>query len=97
MRFYTVLAALMIAAAPAAAQQKQALQSDVASAPTTEQVTPAEPKTESQAPSLYVSRDQIDAQLRAQQKTNSQMGQHDFLYVVAAVALGVIIAALLLD
>jgi len=93
MRHYMVLAALVLAAAsPAAAQQRQ-------SAPLQEPapvaaVAPA--KEEAQTPTLYVSRAQIDAQLEATRRPNA-MGEHDFLYIAAAVAVGVIVAALLLN
>jgi hypothetical protein len=96
MRRYAVLAALVLAAAPVAAQQKQSLQEPLpTAAPVVQAETPAEPRT----PTLNVSREQIDAQLKVDQveQGSSQMNQRDFLYLVAAIAIGIIIAAVVLD
>jgi hypothetical protein len=94
MRRYAVLAALVLAAAPAAAQQKQALQEPLPVTPAPQIEAPAAPV----APTLTVTREQIDAQLRAEDQVNqAQMNQRDFLYLVAAIAIGIIIAAVVLD
>jgi hypothetical protein len=96
MRRYAVLAALVLAAAPAAAQQKQSLQEPLpTAAPVAQTESPAVPRS----PTLSVSREQIDAQLKVDpaQRASSQMTQRDFLYLVAAIAIGIIVAAVVLD
>lgn len=87
-------AALVLCSAPARAQQSQALQ-----APTP---TPATQVAEKPvAPSLHVSREQIDERVRQMEAEragkNEQMGSRGWWYTVAAVAVGVIIALLLID
>jgi hypothetical protein len=99
MRRYALLAALVLAAAPAAAQQKQALQVEPDATPAVATVTtaPAESRTEPRTPTLYVSREQIDARLTEEALPSSQMTQRDFFYLAGAIALGIIVAALLLN
>lgn len=95
MRRTIVLVALMFAAAPLAAQQQATAPE---ATPAVETAAPqAAPAAESKTPTLHVSRDQIDAQLQAEPKANRAAMDTSFWYTVAAVALGVIIALLLID
>jgi hypothetical protein len=99
MRRSVFVAALVFAAAPLAAQE-QASATDPAGTPVIEAAAPAPAvQEEPRQPRLHVSTEQIDAQLRAEPREarSSEMNQRDFLYTVAAVALGVLIALLLID
>lgn len=99
MRRSVFVAALVFAAAPLAAQE-QATVTQPAAAPAVEAAAPAAPvQEEPRQPRLHVSTEQIDAQLRAEpaETRGREMNQRDFLYTVAAVALGVLIALLLID
>jgi hypothetical protein len=96
-------AALVLCAGPALAQQQS---QDLARAPSIAAAAPAPapqadaPQPQKPAPSLHVSTDEIRRQVQAAEEKRSaeaQVGSHNFLYVVAAVVLGVIIAALILD
>jgi hypothetical protein len=100
MRRNLVIAALVMIAAPAAAQEQAAALAPVLAAAT--QAPVAAPAAESEVastrtPTLQVTREQIDARLQADRYQGREMTQRDFLYTAAAVALGVIVALLLLD
>lgn len=90
-----LVAALTLCSVPATAQQS--LQPAPAQAPAA-QSAPAEHVT---TPSLHVSREQIDARLRqmetAKNGDSEQVGSQSFWYLVAAIALGVLIAILIAD
>jgi len=88
--------ALMLCAAPAAAQ------SNGPSA----QLEPASPvkverTAETRTPSLYPTTDEVRAQVRASEQArgtrSKAMTERDWLYLVAAIAVGIIIAAVVLD
>ena len=100
-----LLAALALCAAPAAAQQPQTADATpapvVAAAPApAPQAAPVDP-----AAALYVSPAEVREQLRQSEERRARgdrleraaMGQRDFLIIAGAVAVGVIVAALLLD
>lgn len=88
------VAALLLCAAPAAAQ---------AVAPN-ETATPAPVQAEEQqaprAPALYPSTDEVRQQVRANEsrlgRDQAPIGARDWWYLVAAIAVGVIVAAVLL-
>ena len=86
------VAALLLCAAPAVAQQSVA-QAEPAPAAQAEQ---AAPKT----PALYPTTDEVRQQVRAIEERLAEqkapIGNRDWWYLVAAIAVGVIIAALLL-
>jgi hypothetical protein len=85
-------AALVLCAAPVHAQQ--ALSASSAAAPTTVQM--AEP-TSARTASLYPSTDAVRRDVAvAESKRVAPLGSRDWWYLVAAVAVGVIIAAILL-
>jgi hypothetical protein len=90
-KMLVMLGALMLSAAPAAAQQSGP------SAPADVPVAAAQ----TSAPSLFPSTDQVRAEVRATEATRESrsrsMGQRDFIYLVAAIVVGVIIAAVVLD
>jgi curli biogenesis system outer membrane secretion channel CsgG len=97
MRKVLVLAAaLTLCSVPAAAQQ-QSLQPAPAAAPAA-QSAPAEHVP---TPSLYVSREQIDARLRqveaAKNGESEQIGSQSWWYLVLAIAVGVLIAVIIAD
>ena len=83
-------AALALAATPAAAQQAAPSQAPVQAASV---VAPS-----AAAPSIWVSQEEIRQRVAAAEaeRETAQMG-NNFWYTVLAVALGVIVAALLLD
>ncbi|HSU17280.1 hypothetical protein [Longimicrobium sp.] len=84
-------AALMLCAAPVHAQQAVASHSDAA--PATQLAQPQAVRT----PSLYPSTDEVRSQVAAaESKRVAPMGSKDWWYLVAAVAVGVIIAVVLL-
>lgn len=95
-KMLVLLGALVLCAAPAAAQT---------SGPAAPAETPAAAEVErtqsTPAPSLFPTTDEVKEQVRASEDTresrNSAMTQRDFLYLVAAIAIGVIIAAVVLD
>ena len=98
-----VCAALALCAGPALAQQQS---QDLAPAPAAAAApTPAPqadaPQPRKPAPSLYVSTDEVRRQVQAaaadERKSEAQVGSQNFLYIVAAIVVGVIIAALILD
>jgi hypothetical protein len=85
-------AALVLCAAPVRAQQALSASSDAA--PATAQM--AQPTT-ARTPSLYPSTDQVRRDVAvAESKRVAPLGSRDWWYLVAAVAVGVIIAAILL-
>lgn len=92
-KLLVLFAALFLCAAPAAAQTSGP------SAP----VEPAkmERAAPARTPSLFPTTDEVRAQVRANEEgrhaKSSAMTQTDFLYLVAAIAIGVIIAAVVLD
>lgn len=99
-----VCAALALCAGPALAQQQlqdragAAAGAAVTSSPAP-QASPAEQRQP--APSLYVSMDEVRRQVQAAEEerngTRAQVGSQNFLYLVAAIIVGVIVAALILD
>jgi hypothetical protein len=93
MKKMLVLAAALLAAAPAAAQQS----ADASDAPAVSVSAPAAPSAA--APSIYVSRDEIRQKVVAaeSERGKAPVGSNDWWYTVAAVAVGVIIALLLID
>jgi hypothetical protein len=84
-------AALALAAAPAAAQE--------AASPADAVQAQASVTRTALAPSLYVSQDQIRQRVAASEaeRENAQVGSSNWWYTVAAVAVGVVIALLLID
>jgi hypothetical protein len=85
-------AALVLCAAPVRAQQALSANSDAA--PATQQM--AEPSA-ARTPSLYPSTEQVRRDVAtAESKRVAPLGSRDWWYLVAAVAVGVIIAAILL-
>jgi len=97
-----VCAALALCAGPALAQQRS---QDLAPAPAAAAAPASAPQADAPqpqkpAPSLFVSTDEIRRQVQAaeeQRKAGAQVGSQNFLWVVAAIVVGVIIAALILD
>lgn len=88
-----LLGALVLAASPAAAQQSGP------SAPVDPPVAAMERTAPAAQPSLFPTTEQVRAQVSANEETHANrkaMGQNDFLYLVAAIAVGVIIAAVIL-
>ena len=87
-------AALLLCAAPVRAQQMLATTTDPA--PQAQQVS--EPRAE-RTPSLYPTTDEVRRQVAASEARRGDtapLGSRDWWYLVAAVAVGVIIAAILL-
>ena len=82
-------AALVLAATPAAAQQSAAAQAQPA-----QQQSAVQPA----APSIWVTRDEIRQRVAANEAAlnEAQPGNQNWWWMVAAVAIGVIIAALVL-
>ena len=87
------VAALLLCAAPAKAQQT-AVQADPAPA------AQAVEQSAARTPALYPTTDEVRQQVRANESRLAQekapIGNKDWWYLVAAIAVGVIIAALLL-
>jgi uncharacterized lipoprotein YajG len=97
-KLLVLAAAALLAAAPAAAQQAQA-PSDQA---VIEQVTTVQQDAQQQpvTPSIFVSRQEIQqrvAAMEAERNGESVQMNQSFWYLVAAIALGVLIALLLAD
>lgn len=94
-------AVLALCSAPAAAQQVEKSPFSAAPAVTADVPEPrSEPASEARTPSLRVTPEQIDATVRtvaAERGESRQQLGTNFWYTVAAVALGIVIAALLLD
>jgi curli biogenesis system outer membrane secretion channel CsgG len=87
------VAALLLCAAPAMAQQAATQPEPVPAAQAEEQPAP-------KAPALYPSTDEVRQQIQANEsrlgQENAPIGNRDWWYLVAAIAVGVIIAAVLL-
>jgi curli biogenesis system outer membrane secretion channel CsgG len=87
------VAALLLCAAPAAAQQVAAAPEPAAPAQAAEQQAP-------RTPALYPTTDEVRQQVRANEQRlghqQAPIGTKDWWYLVAAIAIGVIIAAVLL-
>ncbi|HEX2205234.1 MAG TPA: hypothetical protein VHG91_18135 [Longimicrobium sp.] len=97
-----VCAALLLGAVPAIAQQA----TPDGGAAAVEQVVPAQPAQaeadaqKAPAPSLAVSTDEVRRNVAAAEEKRSdraQVGSQSFWYLVAAIAIGIIIAAVVLD
>ena len=86
-------AALTLAATPAVAQQSA--QSPSGDAPAVQSAV----ATPSAAPTIWVSQDEIRQRVAAAEaeRENAQIGSSSWWYMVAAIALGVLIALLILD
>ncbi|HYW13892.1 MAG TPA: hypothetical protein VE871_18155 [Longimicrobium sp.] len=86
-KILVLAAALALAAAPAAAQDAPMVQQQSAVAST------------APAPSIFVSQDEIRQRVAASEaeREGAQVGSQSWWYTVAAVAVGVIIALLLID
>jgi hypothetical protein len=86
------VAALLLCAAPVTAQQ--------AVAPTEPAPAQAEEQKEPKTAALYPTTDEVRQQVRANEsrlaEEKAPIGNRDWWYLVAAIAIGVIIAALLL-
>jgi len=84
-------AALSLAAAPAAAQEA----ASPADAPQARRAV----VSAAASPSIFVSRDEIRQRVAAAEaeRENAQVGSSNWWYTVAAIAVGVIIALLLID
>ena len=94
------VAALVLCAAPAAAQQSAAVVPEpVAAAPAAP--VQAEKQQAPRAPALYPTTDEVRQQVRANEERlghqQAPLGSKDWWYLVAAVAIGVIIAVLLVS
>lgn len=91
-KLLVLAAALALAATPAAAQESQA--SAAASVQQQSAVAVAAP-----APSIFVSREEIQQRVAAAEaeREGAQIGSTSWWYTVFAVALGVVLAMLLLD
>lgn len=90
-------AVLALCAAPAAAQQ---IEKSPFTAPADVVVPKDEPAQQETKPSLRVSQQQMDETIRAVAEERGQSRQQlgsNFWYTVAAIALGIIIASLLLN
>ncbi|HEX2077652.1 MAG TPA: hypothetical protein VHG08_08080 [Longimicrobium sp.] len=98
MKKLLVLAAALLLAAPAAAQEAAHAPGD---APAVQQMVSAEQDARQQAatPSIFVSRQEIQQRVAAMEaeRSGAQVGPGNFLYMVLAIALGVLIALLLID
>ena len=98
-KLLVLAAAALLAAAPAAAQQ--AVQSPSGDQAVVEQVAaPQENAQQAPAPSIFVSRQEIQqrvAAMEAERNGESAQMNQSFWYMVAAIALGVVIALLLVD
>ncbi|HEX5869021.1 MAG TPA: hypothetical protein VFY65_01325 [Longimicrobium sp.] len=96
-KLLVLAAAALLAAAPAAAQE--ASQSPSGDQAIVEQVASPQEDTQAAAPSIFVSREAIQqrvAAMEAERNGTAQMNQ-SFWYLVAAIALGVLVALLLVD
>jgi uncharacterized lipoprotein YajG len=93
MKKLLVLAATaLLSAVPAAAQQATDAPAETTPATTA-------PAAQTVAPSLFVSQDEIRQRVAAAEaeREGAQVGSTNFWYTVAAIALGIIIASLLLN
>lgn len=91
-KLLVLAAAALLSAAPAAAQQTMDAPAETTPATTA-------PAAQTVAPSLFVSQDEIRQRVAAAeaQREGAQIGSSNFWYMVAAIALGIIIASLLLN
>ena len=98
-KLLVLAAAALLAAAPASAQQ--AAQSPNGDQAVIEQVAaPQENAQQAPAPSIFVSRQEIQqrvAAMEAERNGESAQMNQSFWYLVAAIALGVLVALLLVD
>ena len=98
MKKLLVMAAALLLAAPAAAQQAAQSPGDE---PAVQQVIAAEQDGQQQAatPSIFVSRQEIQQRVAAMEaeRNGEQIGSSNFWYMVAAIALGVLIALLIFE
>ena len=98
-KLLVLAAAALLAAAPAAAQQ--AAQSPSGDVAVVEQVAAPQQETQqTSAPSIFVSREEIRqrvAAMEAERNGESAQMNQSFWYLVAAIALGVLVALLLAD
>jgi uncharacterized lipoprotein YajG len=90
-KILVLAAALALAAAPAAAQESRS------DAPVVQQQSAV--ASTAPAPSIFVSQDEIRQRVAASEaeREGAQVGSQSWWYTVAAVAVGVIIALLLID
>jgi hypothetical protein len=101
-KVFVPFAALLLCAAPVYAQQgadAQPVAVEQAEAVQAAEVPAAQP-AEARAPSLAVSREEIRQRVAAieeQRESKDQMGGQGFWWTVAAVAIGVIVALLLIE
>jgi Spy/CpxP family protein refolding chaperone len=98
-KLLVLAAAALLAAVPAAAQQ---VESPAGDQPAVQQVATAQEDAQQQAatPSIFVSREQIQqrvAAMEAERNGESAQMNQSFWYLVAAIALGVLVALLLAD
>jgi len=99
----TLAAALVLCAAPALAQQTAAANADAEAPAVTAAGVPGASAVKAQvpAPSIFVSTDEIRRQVRASQEQldarQAQEGNQSWLYLVAAIVVGVLVAVLILD
>jgi uncharacterized protein YcfL len=94
-KLLVLAAAALLAAAPAAAQESPSGDQAVV-----EQVSVQQEAQEAAAPSIFVSRTEIQqrvAAMEAERNGESAQMNQSFWYLVAAIALGVLIALLLAD
>jgi uncharacterized lipoprotein YajG len=91
-KLLVLAAAALLSAVPAAAQQS--MDAPAETAPST-----SAPAAQAVAPSLLVTQDEIRQRVAAAeaQREGAQIGSNNFWYMVAAIALGIIIASLLLN
>ena len=103
MRKVLILAAALVLCAGQALAQQQADAAAVASPVAAVQAAPApqvgQPEQQKPVPSIYVSTEEVRRQVRAAeaQRAEAQVGSRDWWYLVAAIAVGVIVALILLD
>ncbi len=98
-KFLVLAAALLLAAAPAAAQQSVSDAAPTVSAPVAAVQAAATAPAPAADAQLFPTRDEVRQRVAVAEAKRAQapMGSSDWWYTVAAVALGVIIALLLLD
>ena len=91
-KLLVLAAAALLSAVPASAQQ--AMDAPAETAPVT-----TAPAAQTVTPSLIVTQDEIRQRVAAAeaQREGAQVGSTNFWYMVAAIALGIIIASLLLN
>jgi outer membrane receptor for ferrienterochelin and colicin len=98
-KLLVLAAAALLAAAPAAAQE--AAESPSGDMAVVEQVAaPHQETQQTPAPSIFVSREEIRqrvAAMEAERNGESAQMNQSFWYLVAAIALGVLVALLLVD